>query len=127
MKIDGLGFRLVDQLVEKGLVRDVSDLYHLTVEQLEELERMGRKSAQNLVDEINASRSLEFWRLLFGLGVRHVGERTAQLLAMHFGSIDRLAEASAAELEQVNEVGPKLAERSTDSFMSPTIWRSSSA
>ena len=110
MKIDGLGFRLVDQLVEKGLVRDVSDLYHLTVEQLEELERMGRKSAQNLVDEINASRSLEFWRLLFGLGVRHVGERTAQLLAMHFGSIDRLAEASAAELEQVNEVGPKLAE-----------------
>jgi DNA ligase, NAD-dependent len=110
MKIDGLGFRIVDQMVEKGLVRDVSDLYHLTVEQLEELERMGRKSAQNLVDEINASRSLEFWRLLFGLGVRHVGERTAQLLAMHFGSMDRLAEASQAELEQVNEVGPKLAE-----------------
>src|SRR5262245_27003250 len=110
MKVDGLGFRLVDQVVEKGLVRDVSDLYQLTVEQLEELERMGRKSAQNLVDEINASRSLEFWRLLFGLGVRHVGERTAQLLAVHFGSMDRLAEASSAELEQVNEVGPKLAQ-----------------
>jgi DNA ligase (NAD+) len=110
MKIDGLGVRLVDQLVEKQHVRDVSDLYHLTVEQLQELERMGKKSAENLVAEINASRSLEFWRVLFGLGIRHVGERTAQLLAEHFGSLDNILNASAAELEQVHEVGPKLAE-----------------
>ena len=123
MKIDGLGFRLVDQVVEKGLVRDVSDLYHLTVEQLEALERMGRKSAQNLVDEIQASRALEFWRLLFGLGIRHVGERTAQLLAVHFGSMDRLAEASPAELEQVNEVGPKLAESISRFFHEPDNLR----
>jgi DNA ligase (NAD+) len=123
MKIDGLGFRLVDQVVEKGLVRDVSDLYHLTVEQLEELERMGRKSAQNLVDEINASRTLEFWRLLFGLGIRHVGERTAQVLAVHFGSMDRLAEAPPAELEQVNEVGPKLAESIYRFFHEPDNLR----
>jgi DNA ligase (NAD+) len=110
MKIDGLGVRLVDQLVEKQHVRDVADLYRLTVEQLQELERMGKKSAENLVGEITASRSLEFWRVLFGLGIRHVGERTAQLLAEHFGSLNSLINASAAELEQVREVGPKLAE-----------------
>jgi DNA ligase (NAD+) len=110
MKIDGLGERLVDQLVEKGFVKDVSDLYRLTQEQLEDLERMGRKSAENLMTQIQASRSLEFWRLLFGLGIRHVGERTAQILAREFGSIERLEQASKEELEQVHEVGPKLAE-----------------
>ena len=110
MKIDGLGERLVDQLVEKDLVRDVSGLYSLTQEQLEGLERMGTKSAANLLKEIDASRSLEFWRLLFGLGIRHVGERTAQILAKHFRSIERLEKASQEELEQVHEVGPKLAE-----------------
>ena len=110
MKIDGLGERLVDQLVEKDLVRDVSGLYSLTQEQLEALERMGTKSAANLLKEIEASRSLEFWRLLFGLGIRHVGERTAQILAKHFRSIERLEKTSQEELEQVHEVGPKLAE-----------------
>jgi DNA ligase (NAD+) len=81
MKIDGLGERLADQLIGKDLVQDVSGLYHLTPDQLEELERMGPKSAENLVKEIDASRSLEFWRLLFGIGIRHVGERKAQILA----------------------------------------------
>ena len=110
MKIDGLGERLVDQLVEKGIVSNVSGLYHLNQEQLEGLERMGSKSAENLLTEIEASRALELWRLLFGLGIRHVGERTAQILARHFGSIERLGQASKEELEQVHEVGPKLAE-----------------
>jgi DNA ligase (NAD+) len=110
MKIDGLGDRLVDQLVEKGLVRDVADLYRLDKQSLQDLERMGPKSAENLVKEIDASRSLEFWRLLFGIGIRHVGERTAQILARHFGSIERLEHASPEELEQVHEIGPKLAE-----------------
>jgi DNA ligase (NAD+) len=110
MKIDGLGDRLVDQLVEKNLVRDVTDLYGLEKQSLQDLERMGPKSAENLVKEINASRSLEFWRLLFGIGIRHVGERTAQILARHFGSIERLEHASPEELEQVHEIGPKLAE-----------------
>ncbi|HYR89599.1 MAG TPA: NAD-dependent DNA ligase LigA [Terriglobia bacterium] len=110
MKIDGLGERLVDQLVEKNLVRDVSGLYKLTQEQLEDLERMGAKSAANLLKEIEASRSLEFWRLLFGLGIRHVGERTAQILAKHFRSMERLEEASQEDLERVHEIGPKLAE-----------------
>ena len=110
MKIDGLGERLVDQLVAKTMVRDISDLYRLDANELESLERMGKKSVQNLLEEIEESRRLDFWRVLFGLGIRHVGERTAQLLAEHFGSIDQLENASKEELEQVHEVGPKLAE-----------------
>lgn len=110
LKIDGLGERLVDQLVEKDLVWDVSGLYELNQEQLEGLERMGPKSAENLLNEIAASRSLEFWRVVFGLGIRHVGERTAQLLAEHLGSMARLQQASQEEFELVHEVGPKLAE-----------------
>jgi len=110
MKIDGLGEKIVDQLIARDVVHDVSNLYRLTVEDLAILDRMGEKSARNLHDEIEESRKLDFSRLLFGIGIRHVGERTAQLLAEHFGSMERLAEASPEELEQVNEVGPKLAE-----------------
>jgi DNA ligase (NAD+) len=110
MKIDGLGEKLVDQLISKELVHDVSDLYRLTTEDLSFLDRMGEKSARNLTVEIEESRKLDFSRLLFGIGIRHVGERTAQLLAEHFGSMARLADASPEELEQVNEVGPILAE-----------------
>lgn len=119
MKIDGLGERLVDQLVQKDLARDVSGLFSLTQDQLEELERMGPKSAANLLGQISASRSLEFWRLLFGLGIRHVGERTAQILGKHFGSIERLEEASQEELERVHEIGPKLAESIYNFFRQP--------
>jgi DNA ligase (NAD+) len=119
MKIDGLGTKLVDQLVEKDLVHDVSDLYHLTQPQLEGLERMGTKSAENLLREIEAGRSLQFWRLLFGIGIRHVGERTAQILAGHFGSIERLEQATSEELEAVYEIGPKLAESIHQFFRQP--------
>jgi DNA ligase (NAD+) len=119
MKIDGLGYRLVEQLVEKALVRDVSGLYSLSQQQLEELERVGAKSAENLLREIDASRSLDFWRVLFGLGIRHVGERTAQVLATHFKSIERLEAATQEELEQVHEVGPKLAESVYQFFRQP--------
>ena len=119
MKIDGLGERLVDQLVEKNFVHDVSDLYRLSKDQLQDLERMGPKSAENLVKEIDVSRSLEFSRLLFGIGIRHVGERTAQILATHFGSIERLEQASKEELEQIHEIGPKLAESVFQFFRQP--------
>ena len=119
MKIDGLGERLVDQLVQKNLVRDVSDLYRLGRDELKNLERMGPKSAENLVKEIEASRSFEFWRLLFGIGIRHVGERTAQILARQFGSIERVEQASQEELEQVHEIGPKLAESVYQFFRQP--------
>jgi DNA ligase (NAD+) len=110
MNIDGLGEKIVDQLVEKGMVHDVSDLYRLKATELEELERMGKKSSEGLVREIDESRKLDFARLLFGLGIRHVGERTAQLIAEHFGSMADLSNATADELQQADEVGPEIAE-----------------
>ncbi|HTR48356.1 MAG TPA: NAD-dependent DNA ligase LigA [Verrucomicrobiae bacterium] len=110
MNIDGLGDKLVDQLVEKSIVKDFADLYRLEVETLAELERMGEKSAQNLIDEITASKKNSLARLIYALGIRFVGERTAQLLAAHFGSMEKLADASEEDLTNVTEVGPKVAE-----------------
>ena len=110
MDIDGLGDVLVDQLVDKGLVGDVADLYSLRQEQVAALERMGEKSAANLLGQIQKSKRAELARVIFALGIRFVGERTAQLLAEHFGSFDRLAQASEEELLEVEEVGPRLAE-----------------
>jgi DNA ligase (NAD+) len=116
MNIDGLGEALVDQLVDKGLVRDVADLYGLSHPQLAALERMGEKSAQNLMEEIENSKRAELGRVIFALGIRFVGERTGQLLADHFGSLDRLAQASAEELLEVEEVGPRVAEAIQEFF-----------
>ena len=106
MDIEGLGEALVDQLVERGLVADVADVYSLQADQLAALERMGRKSAQKLLDQVARSREAEFWRLLFGLGIRHVGERVAQSLAAAFGSMDALAAAPAETIQAVRDVGP---------------------
>ncbi len=119
MNIDGLGEALVDQLVDKSLVHDVADLYNLTHEQLSNLERMGDKSAQNLLDEIENSKKAELARLIFALGIRFVGERTGQLLAEHFGSLDKLAKASEEELFEVEEVGPRVAEAIREFFGEP--------
>jgi DNA ligase (NAD+) len=110
MDIDGLGDALVDQLLARGLVRSVADLYQLSVTQLLELERMGEKSATKIVKNIEKSRLQPLARVLNGLGIPFVGERTAQLLAGHFGDLDEIATASAEKLEEVNEVGPKVAE-----------------
>jgi DNA ligase (NAD+) len=109
MDIEGLGDKLVEQLVATGLVRDCADLYTLTVGQLEPLERMATKSAQNLVAAIAGSRERGLARLLNALGIRHVGPRVASLLAARFGSIDRLAAAEIDELAAVDEVGPVIA------------------
>ena len=119
MDINGLGEALVDQLVDSGLVRNVADLYQLTEEKLMKLERMGRKSAQNLLAEIEKSRGNPLERLIFSLGIRFVGERTAALLAEHFGSLDQLAAASQDELEAVFEVGPKVAASIHSFFREP--------
>ena len=116
MNIGGLGDKLVDQLVGKGLVHDVADLYSLTHEQLANLERMAEKSAQNLMMEIENSKKAELARLIFALGIRFVGERTGQLLADHFGSLDKLARASEEELLQVEEVGPRVSEAIREFF-----------
>jgi len=119
MNIDGLGDKLVDQLVDKGLVRDVADLYNLTHEQLANLERMGDKSAANLREEIENSKKAELARVIFALGVRFVGERTGQLLADHFGSLDKLAKATEEELYEVEEVGPRVGESIRQFFREP--------
>jgi DNA ligase (NAD+) len=116
MNIDGLGEALVNQLTERGMVKNVADLYRLTKDDLLKLERMGDKSAQNVLDEIEASKKLPLERVIFGLGIRFVGERTAQFLGEHFGSLDALMKASAEELEEVNEVGPRIAESIAEFF-----------
>jgi DNA ligase (NAD+) len=110
MNIDGLGEKIVDQLIEKNLVKDFADLYKLDLESLANLDRMAEKSAQNLVDEIALSKSNSLARLTYAIGMPFVGERTAQLLAEHFGSMEKLATASAEKLMEVGEVGPKVAE-----------------
>jgi DNA ligase (NAD+) len=116
MNIDGLGEKIVDQLVGQKLVKDVADLYALKAEDVAELERMAEKSAQNLVEEIFASKKNPLSRLIFALGMRFVGERTGQLLAEQFSTLEELAAAKAEELENVNEVGPKVAESIVEFF-----------
>jgi DNA ligase (NAD+) len=116
MNIDGLGEALVNQLTERGLVKNVADLYKLTKADLLGLERMGEKSAENVLSEIEASKKLPLERVIYGLGIRMVGERTAQFLAEHFGSLDAIMKASAEELEEVNEVGPRIAESIVEFF-----------
>jgi DNA ligase (NAD+) len=110
MNIDGLGEKIVDQLLEKNEVKDFADLYKLDLKTLENLDRMGEKSAQNLIDEIVGSKTATLARLIYAIGMPFVGERTAQLLAEHFGSMAKLANATLEELMEVPEVGPKVAE-----------------
>jgi DNA ligase (NAD+) len=116
MDIEGLGESLADQLVGSGLVRDYADLYHLDVETLANLERMGKKSATNLVAAIDKSRRNEIWRLLHAIGIRHVGEGGARALAIGFGSIPGIRQAAVEVLEAVPDVGPVMA-RSVRSFL----------
>jgi DNA ligase (NAD+) len=119
MNIEGMGDALVTQLTDRKLVKNVADIYKLTKENLLSLERMGDKSAQNVLDEIEASKKLPLERVIYGLGIRFVGERTAQFLAEHFGSMDALMNASEEELQEVNEVGPRIAESMIEFFQEP--------
>ncbi len=116
MNIDGMGDALVNQLTERGLVKNVADIYKLTKADLLSLERMGDKSAQNILDEIESSKKLPLERVVYGLGIRMVGERTAQFLAEHFGSMEALESAGVEELQDVNEVGPRIAESIVEFF-----------
>jgi len=109
MDIDGLGEKLVAQLVEKRLVRSFADLYRLDAEALADLERMGPKSAANLVEAIDASRKRPLNRLIFALGIRHVGESAGRTLARAFGSLERLADASEEDLDALDGIGPEMA------------------
>ncbi len=116
MNIDGMGDALVNQLTERGLVKNVADIYKLTKADLLSLERMGDKSAQNILDEIENSKRLPLERVIYGLGIRMVGERTAQFLAEHFGSMEELEKAGVEELQNVDEVGPRIAESIVEFF-----------
>jgi DNA ligase (NAD+) len=116
MNIDGMGESLANQLIERGLVKNVADIYDLTKETLLGLERMGDKSAQNVLNEIRKSKDLPLERVIYGLGIRMVGERTAQFLAEHFGSMEALESAGVEELQDVNEVGPRIAESIVEFF-----------
>ncbi len=127
MNIEGMGDALVNQLVDRGFIKNVADIYRLSAETLLQLERMGKKSAQNVLDEIKASKELPLERVIYGLGIRFVGERTAQFLAAHFGSMDELLTAatlrdeaeSIAKLQEVEEVGPRVAAAIRQFFIEP--------
>jgi len=119
MDIQGLGEKLIDQLLEKGLVKDVADLYHLTADQLARLERMGPKSAQNLIAALEKSKHTTLARFLYALGIREVGEVTAQLLADRFGSLERLMNADEAELARIPGIGPVVAKHIVTFFRQP--------
>ncbi|KJS14083.1 MAG: NAD-dependent DNA ligase LigA [Peptococcaceae bacterium BRH_c8a] len=110
MDIAGMGPAVVTQLVSAGLVQDVADVYRLTSDQLVQLERFADKSAENLVQAIQASKARPLHRLLFALGIRHVGDRASRILADHFGDIRRIMDAEADELVVIPEIGPKIAE-----------------
>ena len=105
MDIDGVGPAVLQQLIESGLVSNPADLYDLRAEQLEGLDRMGKKSAQNAVDAITRSKENDLWRLIFALGIRQVGAKAAKILATHFGSMDGLRRATAEELTEIDDVG----------------------
>ncbi len=116
MDIEGLGEKIIEQLVDAGLVKSISDLYRLTLEQLVSLERMGKKSAQNLLDGLAASKERGLARLLAGLAIPHVGDSVSDLLANAFGSIDALADAPVDRLVQIQGVGPIMAQAIHDYF-----------
>ena len=119
MDIEGLGEKLVEQLVDKGIVRTPADLYELGIAGLAALDRMAEKSAGNLIAAIDKSKQTTLARFIFALGIRNVGESTAQDLARYFGSIDRLATADAETLQQVPDVGPVVAHSIADFFAEP--------
>ncbi len=123
MDIDGLGEETVSLMVNHGLIRDFADLYTLEVEQLIPLERMGKKSAHNLVQGVQNSIKQPFHKVLFALGIRHVGETVAQKLAQAFGTIDRLRMATEEELLQVEDIGRKIAQCLTEYFANQDNWQ----
>ena len=119
MRIEGLGSALAEQLIAKKMVSDVADLYRLKLDDLASLERMAEKSASNVLAQIEASKTRDLWHLIYGLGIRHVGERTAGILARHFGSLDRLGQVSVEELDDVHEIGLTMAQSIHDWFDDP--------
>lgn len=121
MNVDGLGEKVVEQLLREGYIRNVADLYLLQVEQLVELERMGQKSASNLVEALERSKENSLERLLFGLGIRHVGEKAAKILAEQYETMEALMAATAEELTAIHEIGDKMADSVVSYFSNEDV------
>jgi DNA ligase (NAD+) len=119
LRIEGLGYALAEQLIAKKMISDVADLYRLKLDDLTALDRMAAKSASNVLAQIEASKARDLWRLIYGLGIRHVGERTAGILARQFGSLERLGQATVEELDEVHEIGLTMAQSIRDWFDDP--------
>ncbi len=119
MDIEHLGTALIDQLVDSSLVRSFADIYKLQKSDLIDLERMAEKSAQNVIDAIEASKSQPLWRLIAALGIRHIGSESAQILAEHFGSLDALIRADIQQLEEIEQIGTTMAESIYEYFKNP--------
>ncbi|MDP3995158.1 MAG: NAD-dependent DNA ligase LigA, partial [bacterium] len=114
--IDGLGPKILDQLLDAGLIRDMADLFALTQEQLQGLDRFDIKSAENIINAINNAREIDLGRFIYALGIRHVGQETAQSLALHFGSLGAVMGASKEDLGSVSDVGPRVAQSIAEYF-----------
>ena len=119
MDIEGLGWVLIETLVDGGMIKDVADIYKLTIEDIANLEGRAEKSAKKLIDQVEASKTRGLQRLLYGIDIRHVGERYAKILAKHFRSIDKLAAASVEELDDIPEIGLAVAESVYEWFRDP--------
>jgi DNA ligase (NAD+) len=119
MDIENLGEALIEQLVDSGLVKSFADLYRLTKDQLMGLERMGHKSAVNVIEAIEKSKKQPLWRLVAALGIRHIGSQSAQLLTEHFDSIEKLMDASIEKLQGIEQIGPTTAESVYEYFHNP--------
>jgi DNA ligase (NAD+) len=119
MDMEGMGESTVDQLVEAGFLKRTPDFYTLQSEQLLKLEGFAEKSSQKLIEAVAATKNRELWRVIFALGIRHVGERTAKLLANHYGAIEPLLDATSEQLEEIHEIGPEVARSIREWFSDP--------
>jgi DNA ligase (NAD+) len=119
MDIEGLGDVIVETLVDKGMVKDVADIYNLTVDDIAKLERKAEKSAIKLIEQIEASKTCGLERLLYGIDIRHVGERTAKILAKNARNIDKLSQTCVDELQAIHEIGPIVAISVYEWFQNP--------
>ena len=119
MDIEGMGDAIVDMLVKENLIKDFSDIYHLKLDEIKKLERFADKSAKNLIEAVEKSKSNDLHRLIFGLGIRHAGTRAAWILASRFGSLDKIKDTSRENFSNINAIGPVMAESIYDFFKTP--------
>lgn len=119
MDIEGLGPSIIEQMISKGLIENVADLYFIDADSIADLDKLGKKSAENLINSLNNSKANPLYRLIFGLGIRHIGEKAAKILAKHFKSLDALISATSEEISKLNDIGLIMAESVCEYFAEP--------